>query len=77
MVKFGLEEKDYSTWLAVKDMFQHTHTDLFERLKDMLEQKRKYLSQLATKLTEQKLHLTETLKNAGLMEFVQKRYQTN
>ena len=52
MVKFGLEEKDYSTWLAVKDMFQHTHTDLFERLKDMLEQKRKYLSQLATKLTE-------------------------
>lgn len=44
MVKFGLEEKDYSTWLAVKDMFQHTHTDLFERLERHAGAERKYLS---------------------------------
>ena len=30
MVKFGWEDKDYSTWLAVNDMFQHTHTSLWK-----------------------------------------------
>ena len=30
MVKFGWKEKGYSTWLAVKDMFQHVPRSLWK-----------------------------------------------